>query len=704
MIGTLVTHYRILSKLGSGGMGVVYKAEDLQLKRTVALKFLPVESARDTNADSRFLQEARAASALDHPNICAIHEISKTEDGRPFIVMSYYEGEGLDGKIAAGALSISEAVRIISQVAEGLATAHRQGIIHRDIKPANILLTTDHTAKIVDFGIAKLAGGDHLTKTGSTLGTAAYMSPELVRGETATPQSDLWSLGVTFFEMLAGRRPFRGEHEAAVMYEILNTDPPSLQQLRPDVPQEIEAIVSRLLQKETSARFASASELIDDLRSADTPAPHTTHDHGIAVMYFENMSAEQDTEHLCAGMTEDIITDLSKVTGLKVTPRSDVLPFRNKAVNIRKLAELLRVRYVLEGTVRRSQHRIRVTAQLTDVHTGFPVWADRFDSQLEDLFDLQDEISGKIVRALRISLTDSEKAALAKRPTDDVRAYDFYLRGKELILRRGKRNAELAIQMLERAIAIDTSFVMALAGLAEAFSHLYTWYDREPRWLAKIIELSEQVLTLEPDSLEARLALATVYLHQNRLLEAKRLFASLVESQSDYYDAWLWLGVVQDLLGEHDAAIETYTRAIALKPYSEEAWTRIRMAYDRKGDQQSADNAWRKIVECGSERLAINPDDAVTRSRVAASYAYLGDAERARVELRTIMDSPSKDGHALYNAACAYAVLKDKSDMLQCLKVALDGGQLFRTWVKKDPDFNAFRNDTDFQKLVEHYQ
>ena len=704
MIGQTVLHYKILEKLGEGGMGVVYRAEDTRLKRIVALKFLPPDLTRDSEAKERFVREAQAASALDHPNICTIHEVRETEDGRLFIVMAYYGGGTLQQRIAAGPLSVKDAVTFTAQTAQGLAAAHGKGIIHRDVKPGNIIITPEGIAKIVDFGLAKLVGQPGVTKTASTLGTVAYMSPELVRGEDVDHRTDLWSLGVSLYEMLAGKRPFKGEHEAAVMYEILNVSPPPLQQVRADMPDRVEFIVSQLLQKDPSARIASASVLVEELEARPVAVPSTPTDKSIAVMYFENMSSEGDTDYFCAGMTEDIITDLSKVAGLKVIPRTDVLSFRNKEVNVQKLGEMLRVNYVLEGTVRKSEKRIRITAQLTDVRSRYHIWADRFDRFLEDIFDLQFEVSGKIVEALRISLSESEKASLAKRPTDDLRAYDFYMRGKDLISRRGKKNAELAIQMLERALSIDPGFVGALASLAEAYSHLYTWYDNDQKWLAKIIELSERVLAMEPASLEARLALGTVYFHQNRYLDARRIFESLVQTNNNFYEGFLWLGIIYDLTGEYDEALRCYRRASELKPYSEEAWTRIDMTFRRKGDQQSSDDVARTEQLIADQRLALNPDDIVTRSRVAIRYARFGDRENALAEVRKIQEADAKDGHALYNAACAMSFLREKAEMLRCLRVALEGGQLFRVWVKKDPDFDAYRQDPDFQRLIQEFQ
>jgi serine/threonine protein kinase/tetratricopeptide (TPR) repeat protein len=704
MIGKLISHYKILEQLGGGGMGVVYKAQDLKLDRPVALKFLPPSLTRDPEAKQRFVHEAKAASALDHANICNVHTIGETDDGQIFIVMACYEGETLREKISRKPLGFEEAAAITLQIAQGLVMAHAKGIIHRDIKPANILITTDGIAKILDFGLAKLAGQIGVTKTGSTVGTFAYMSPEQVRGDEVDHRTDLWSVGATLYEMLVGNSPFRGEHEAALVYEILNTNPRPLRQSRPDVPEHLQVLVSRLLQKDPTRRISSAEILIQDLSRPPNPVPDPSKENSIAVLYFENMSSEHDTDYFCAGITEDIITDLSRIKSLRVVPRNDVLPFRNKDTNIRRLGEDLRANFVLEGSVRKAANRIRITAQLTDVRSGYHIWAERFDRLLEDIFDLQNEVSGRIVDALRVSLTETEKALLTRRPTDDLRAYDFYMRGKDLVSHRGRRNAELAIQMLERAISIDPDFVGALSGLAEACSHMYTWYDGDQKWLDRIIELSERALALDPELLEARLAYGTVYVHQKRLGEAKRVFEKLVQNNPDFYEGFLWLGMVCDLTGEYDEAIRSYIRASEVKPYSEEPLVRLDMTYRRQGNKKLSEATAHMGLAIGIRRLALNPDDTITRSRVATYYALFQQRENAITEVRKIHAADPTDSHAHYNAACALAALKEKGEMLEYLRIAFEGGAGFRAWVKNDPDFEAYRKDPDFQRLIEEFE
>jgi len=315
MIGTTVSHYKILEKIGGGGMGVVYRARDLKLDRFVALKFLPPELTLDPEAKGRFVHEAKAASALQHTNICTIHDIDETDDGSLYIVMDCYEGESLTSRIATGPMQVKGAVDVALQVASGLSKAHEKGIVHRDIKPGNVFITTDGTVKILDFGLAKLAGGQtRLTRPGSTVGTAAYMSPEQAQGMDVDERTDIWSVGVVLYEMLTGKLPFRGEHEAALLYSIVHEEPQGLVSVRADVPRSVAAIIEKALQKECSRRYQSMKQMVSDLKSALVPVLELPkQEKSIVVLPFENLSPDPDNAFFADGLTEELIADLSKI-------------------------------------------------------------------------------------------------------------------------------------------------------------------------------------------------------------------------------------------------------------------------------------------------------------------------------------------------------------------------------------------------------
>ena len=700
LIGQTISHYTILAKLGEGGMGVVYKAEDMTLNRFVALKFLPAYLSRSEHERARFIQEAKAASALNHPNVATIYGIEES-GGELFISMEYVEGEHLKSRVARSPLELDHILSFGMQIAEGLKAAHARQIIHRDIKSENIMVTNDGRIKIMDFGLAKLQGAPMLTNAGSPVGTFAYMSPEQIQGLDVDHRTDLWAFGVVLYELAAGQLPFRGEHQAAMMYEILNVDPPSATTKRPDVPENLSLLIAGLLQKDKAKRTGSASEAIRQLQHLPDVSPTGDEEKSIAVLYFENMSPEKESDYFCAGMTEDIITDLSKIKQLKVVSRSDVAAFRHKEINSRQIGQTLRVTHMLEGSVRKSGSKMRITAQLVDVRNGFHLWADRYDRLVEDIFDVQTEVAQKIAEALKISLTESEKQLLGKKPTDDLRAYDFYMRGRDFLFRRGRKNTETAIQMFQNALALDPNFSSAYSAIAEACSYMYAWYDGDPRWLGKTIENNQKALDLDPQSVEAQFGIGSVYFHQKKFSDAKRVWEKVIAQKPDFYDAYRWLGALADIAGEYDAAIRYYEQCARLKPYSEEPWMHTYMTYLRKNDQRSSDQAMRKMLEVGNKKIDLNPDDIITLSRIAGAYAHFGETENAHSILKRVIELDPTDGLAQYNCACTYAVLGDRKNALACLKNAIQSGyRNMIEWVKADPDLSTLQHDPEFIALV----
>jgi len=701
---TFAGRYKIIEELGRGGMGVVFKASDTRLKRTVALKFLPPELTQDSEAKDRFIQEAQAAAALDHTNICTVHEVDEV-DGQNFIAMAYIKGQSLKEKLKSRPLGIGETTNIAIQVAEGLQEAHENGIVHRDIKPANIMLTEKGQVKIMDFGVAKLAGQSGITKPGSPIGTVAFMSPEQARGGDLDFRTDIWSFGVVLYKMLTGELPFQGENEAAVIYSLLNEEPKAIQHFRSDVPDNIITLVSLLLQKDPANRIASAGEIVKHLKTKSTAKATKEDKKSIAVLYFENMSSDKENEYFCAGMTEDLIIDLSKIQKLRVIPRSDVLPFRGKEVHSRQVGETLKVQYILEGSVRKGGNKIRVTAQLIDVRSGFQVWAERYDRLTEDIFDIQMEVSEKIAEALKVTLTESEKKSLAQKPTDDLRAYDFYMRGTEFMLHKGKKNNDAAIQMFERALSIDPDFSLVYVGLAEAYTYNYMYYSGDRLWLDKVMEVNEKALRVDPDSVEAQFGIGMVYFHQRRLKEAKKNFEKVIDIKSDFYQAYYFLGLVSAILEDFDSAIKSFKTCTTIKPYSEEPWHYLDMVYRKKGKLKAAQEAGEKVIELGIQMLKVNPEDVVTLSRLALSYASMEKSKKALELTKKIIKIDPNDGIALYNCAGVHALLGKKEEAIAYLKKALEFG--FRSIIFWAANVDAFiepiRDDPELQELLTKY-
>jgi serine/threonine protein kinase len=510
MIGKTVSHYKVFEKLGGGGMGVVYKAEDTRLKRTVALKFLPPTLTSDLEAKERFIHEAQAASALQHNNICVVYDIDETPDGQMFISMEYLEGETLKKKIERGPLKVEEAIDFAVQVAHGLAKAHEHGIVHRDVKPANIMVTTDGVAKIVDFGLAKLSGRTMLTKTGSTLGTAAYMSAEQARGEPADHRTDIWSLGVVLYEMLTGKRPFDAEYENALLYAILNSEPEPITAVRTGVQRELERIVSKCLAKSPAERYQHIDELVVDLRMIHPITASLAHaatrtgvvrsrrirtrvlltgialvvvalgawfflgresgelsqlrKKSIAVLPFSPFGRSFDDSVFADGIHDDILTQLSKISGLRVIARTSMVLYRDSKKTPLQIGDDLDVGYLLEGSTRRSGGKIRITAQLINTADEGHLWAETYDRNDADVFAVQSDIAQRISSSMEAVLSPAEKAAVEEIPTRSTEAYNYYLQGKHYwenyIDSAG--NAKAA-EFFEKAAEKDPTFTQAFA-------------------------------------------------------------------------------------------------------------------------------------------------------------------------------------------------------------------------------------------------
>ena len=706
MIGETISHYRILEKVGEGGMGVVYKAEDTKLKRAVAIKFLPSKIAFEADERKRFMVEAQAAAALNHKNITTIYAIEEVEN-KLFIVMEYIEGKELKKIIADNlpkVINLREVKDYAIQIADGLQAAHEKGIVHRDVKSNNIMITMSGQVKIMDFGLAKIGGVSQLTKTGTTLGTISYMSPEQIQASDMDHRTDLWSLGVLLYEMLTGRLPFQGDYEAAVIYSILNDEPRAIQGFRPDVPDNIIELTSHLLQKDCNNRVASAKEIIDQLHVLPPKRSPKDEKKSLAVLYFENMSSDKENEYFCAGITEDLIIDLSKIQGLKIIPRSDVLPFRNKEVNTQQVGETLGVQYILEGSVRKGANKMRITAQLIDVKSGFQVWAERYDRLIEDIFDVQIEVSENIAEALKVSLTESEKQSLAKKPTDDLRAYDFFMRGSEFLLRRGRKDRETAIQMFEHAISIDHDFALAYVSLAEAYSFNYLFYGGDRAWLEKMMEMNEKALNLNPDLIEAQFGIGMVYFHQKRFSKAKGVFEKVIRTKNDFYPVQLWLAWTLMILGDFDAAISHCKTMAAMRPYSEEPWHFIEQSFMNKGQGKAAREAGDKVIELTLRRLEVNPKDLLAMSRMAISFAHRGESGKTLEAITKIVEIDPHDGMALYNCACAYAGIGKKEEALTCLISSYEKGTMnVIEWIESDPNLNPIRDDPRFREIISKF-
>lgn len=581
-------------------MGAVYKAEDTKLKRIVALKFLPPELTPDEDAKERFIHEAQAASALDHPNICNIHEINQTDEGQMFIAMACYEGETLKVRIAKGEIRIEGALQIAIQVAQGLQQAHEKGIVHRDIKPANIVVTKDGVAKILDFGLAKLAGQAKLTKTGSTLGTAAYMSPEQAKGEEVDQRTDIWSLGVVFYELLSGRLPFRGEHEAALLYSIVHESPVPITTYRADVPAPLTLIISKALEKERTERYQSARELVDDLnKAAATPVAVPKQEKSIVVLPFVDMSPQKDQEYFCDGIAEELMNALAKLQHLRVASQTSARSFKGKGLDVRAIGQTLNVGTVLEGSIRKAEQKLRIAVQLVNVEDGYQLWSERYDRQLDDVFAVQDEISRAILEALKIKLGLGEDERRVKRYTENLEAYQLFLKGRFYLNERSAASLKKSLEYFDEALQKDAGYALAYAGMADSYL-LLGWYGdlRPNESYSRARSAVKRALELDPSLAEAHTSLAAIKeAFDWDFAGAEQEFQKAIELNPNYATARHWYGLYLARMGRYEEAHRQLQRALELDPFSPTININVGVAYYLEREYAQAVPRFRKALE-----------------------------------------------------------------------------------------------------------
>ena len=603
-------------------MGIVYEAMDLKLDRSVALKFLPPELTRDAEARLRFVHEAKAASALDHPNVCTIHEIGETEDGQSFIAMACYEGETLKERIKRGPLSVDQAISIARSIAAGLAKAHARGIVHRDIKPANIFLTSDELVKILDFGLAKLSSATQITHAGSTLGTVAYMSPEQARGEEVDHRADLWCLGVVLYEMVTGRPPFRADENQALIFSILNDEPDPPTAVRSGVPIELERLIARCLEKEPGARYQTAADLESDLRRvlgktdslleatvAMSRPGRTRHRRrwaglGIAaglvlgvllvglnldnlrerlrneagateirslvVLPFENMMGEAEQDFFVEGLHETLVTELSRIGTLRVISRTTAMYYRETDKSIPEISRELDVDAVVEGSVLRVDDRVRITAQLIRGTSDEHLWAEDYDRDLRDILNLLSEVAQSIAAEIDIALTPQQQKRLSTSRTVDPDVYELQLRGLHHLYEFTEKDALEARRYFEEAIDADPEFSLAYAGLAGAFIVYSVVGDLPPQDLfPPARQAARRALELDPDLGVAHTVLGFVELYFNwNRSAAEEEFRLALERNPNDGDALHGLASVLLFRAQFDEAVDLVEHARKFDPYS----------------------------------------------------------------------------------------------------------------------------------------
>jgi serine/threonine protein kinase/Flp pilus assembly protein TadD len=712
----LADRYRVERELGHGGMATVYLARDRKHSRPVAIKVLHPELSVSLGSE-RFLREIEIAASLSHPHILTLID-SGEADSLLYYVMPYVEGESLRGRLTRERqLPLEDALQITRQVAAALGYAHARGVVHRDIKPENVMLY-EGEAMVTDFGIAKAisaAGGDALTHTGMAVGTPAYMSPEQATGDRDLDgRSDLYSLGCMLYEMLAGQPPFVGPNPQSVITKRFTDPVPSVRAARETVPDAVERALTQALAKVPADRFATvalfAQALAGEARTATTPpaalpttvTPSTVAAaKSIAVLPFVDMSPQKDQDYFCEGIAEEIINALTKIQALRVASRSSAFAYKGKNQDIRQVGEQLSVSTVLEGSVRKAGPRIRITAQLINVADNYHLWSERYDRDLEDVFAVQDEIAENIVKALRVVLTDDEKRAIEKPRTENVQAYEYYLRGRQFFHQFREKGHQFARRMFARAIEIDPNFALAYAGTADCSSFLYMWWDPSEANLEQADAASQKALALAPNMAEAHASRGLALTLGKRHAEAEQEYETAIRLDPKLFEAHYFKARACFQEGRHEEAAKAFERAAAVRPEDFQTPSLVALAYDALGRKEESEAARRRAVRIIEQHLDLNPDDARALYLGAIDLCYLGDRERSREWTDRALALDPDDPAVLYNVACAYAQLGLVDKALDCLERGTLNGAGHRAWIENDPDLNAIRDHPRFKAILE---
>jgi TolB-like protein/tetratricopeptide (TPR) repeat protein/tRNA A-37 threonylcarbamoyl transferase component Bud32 len=692
----LAARYAVSSEIGRGGMAIVYRAEDLRHGRPVAIKVLRPDLGVALGPE-RFHREVRLVASLRHPHVLPLLD-SGEADGLLYYVMPYVEGRSLRQRLAdAGRLPVAEILRITRDVAEALSYAHAHGVIHRDIKPDNVLLEADF-ALLTDFGIAMAIvrrADERTTDPVAHLGTPEYMSPEQIFGDEPVDQrSDVYSLGCVVYEMLAGVPPFTGPTARSILARQAAHAAPPLATLRADVPEAMARAVERALAKSPADRYASAVEFAEALRTETAPPPGPGP--SVAVLPFTDVSSGADAAFLAEGIAEEIITALSKLGDLRVAPRASSFSMRARQGDLQAIGRQLRVRSVLDGTLRRVGDRLRVTVQLVDTEDGALRWSERYDRVMADVFALQDEIARQVAGAFEQALSGAGRRGAGGR---GVRAYEFYLRGRQFFREFRHRPMEHAREMFQHAIEADPRYARAYAGLADAACFLYMYFEPRPGLLEEAEEASRNAQELDPGSAEALASRGLATALRKDYAGAETAFAEAVRLDPRLFEAHYFWARACFQRGAHEDALRHYVDACALREDYQAELLRAQ-TLEAMGRRAEALRAYASALEVCERHVALNPDDARSLTMGGVARARTGDHPGAVEWVERALMAEPRDAVVLYAAACTLAVLGLGERAIEVFGRAIDEGFGNRQWIEEDPDFDSIRDDPRFRAIL----
>jgi serine/threonine protein kinase len=693
-------------------MGDVYLARDTNLDREVALKLISPKLTDDAQALKRMQREARVLASLDHPNIVTIYAVEKSE-AQHFLTMELVRGTQLADLIPEKGFSCERFLEVAVPLTDAVSAAHEQGIVHRDLNPANVMIAESGQVKVLDFGLATPREGrpdvDLDEETGELLskdlavGTAPYASPEQIRGIPADARSDVFSLGIVFYEMLTGERPFRSGPLPDVITSILTDEPPTLARMRPDLPRSLSRIIDECLEKDPDMRHGSATRLKEDLERVKVVAGLDRHEAqpSIAVLPFADMSAEQDQAYFCEGIAEEIINVLSHVKHMQVASRTSSFLYRNQLADIREIGKKLNVSNILEGSVRKSGDTIRITVQLINVADGYHLWSANFDRRIEDIFAIQDEISQSVAQALQVKLSSGEEYQLRASRTNSVEAFDYYLRGRKSFFEQRRRGIDRGLQMFMLAIKHDPDYALAHAGISDCHSYLYMIGEPTAEHLQSADAASRKALQLSPELAEAHVSRGLALSIARRHGEAELAFEAAIRLNPGLFDAYYFYARDAVARGDRERSCRLFERASELCPEDYQAPLLAAQAHADLGREAAAIAARRQGLHVAEQVLEMNPADVRALYLGANALVALGEREKALEWASLALSMDPEESMVLYNVACIHAQLENVEDSLDCLERAVDAGLTLKGWIVHDSDLEPVRGHPRYDALVE---
>jgi serine/threonine protein kinase/Flp pilus assembly protein TadD len=697
--------YQIIEELGKGGMGQIHRAVDLRLGEEVALKIIKPEIASNKETIAMFGNELKLARGISHKNVGRMYELME-DDGTCYITMEYIAGQDLKRLIRqSGRLATDTAISIARQVAEGLAEAHRLAVVHRDLKPGNIMVDRDGRVKILDFGIARSLLATRAAEERAIIGTPEYMPPEQIEGKDIDTRSDIFSFGCVLYEMLTGRSAFGRDTTANTIAAVLRDEPPRVSESGVEISEELQTVISRCLEKDPERRFASMKEvnaLLVKIEGSATVKARDLRERSIAVLPFLNMSSDRENEYFSDGLTEELINSLLKIEGLNVVSRTSSFAFKGTNLDIRQIADKLNVGTILEGSVRKSGRWLRITAQLIKASDGFHLYAETFDRELKDVFEIQNEIAHSIAKALRLVLTSQSREKLSHFPTASMEAYDYVLRGRRLFYQFQKNGFEQALKLFLHATHLDPQYSSAYAWAANCYSLLYTWFDPTPENLEAAERHSQRALALNPDLGEAHVARGMVLYNQKQFQKSADEFALAMELKPDSFEATYLYARLCFAQGEFDKAAELAQEASRLRPEDYNAPCLLGMIYTDMSKPAEAKQAYIKTLEVARESIELFPEDMRVYYMAATAAIRLGDPQLGMEWTERVASSHPRDTMTLYGVACAYALLGQTEKAVASLEEAVQFGAIQKKWLEHDPDLTSIREHPRFKALLEH--